>query len=234
MVDNLDIIIANSTGQTVNVPYKSDEPISYLIQRIGAAIGTNKDAVDRQELYINGMRIKDDEDDISYYRIFGNTLTYRVRPMDDISVEVIYIHGEKSHRSVRGETHTLICHPNMLVQDLKALSQQRTGAPVERQHLVFCGKEHDNKSTLHSCGIKNDSVVHMATGLRRPLPSLLFLDAEGDPSGNRKILFSRDAPRGWYADPGINIEFQGACTPAYKVIHAQSFGTFEFLSSGAE
>ncbi|KAG0216678.1 hypothetical protein BGX33_012347 [Mortierella sp. NVP41] len=77
MAGTLDIIIANSPDQTVNVPYKPHEPIFFLLERVRAAIGICEDTLYHQDLFINGICLMDHQQTMAYYRIFGHTPTYR-------------------------------------------------------------------------------------------------------------------------------------------------------------
>ncbi|KAF9919848.1 hypothetical protein FBU30_010465 [Linnemannia zychae] len=81
MVAKLDVIIANTRYNviSVSVPYKDTEPIVFLLQRVRSQLGIKLEDIEHNDLYFNGKRVEDQQKSISYYRIYGRTLTYFAR-----------------------------------------------------------------------------------------------------------------------------------------------------------
>lgn len=129
MAATLDIIIANSDpNDSINVRHKPSEPIFFLLKRIHARFGTNESSVSRQELFLNGMRLKDYNQTMEYYRIFGNTLTYRPIPfipsLDHAEENVtIYI------KSLTGKMVTISCTSGATIDHIKQLVEDQEGIP---------------------------------------------------------------------------------------------------------
>ncbi|KAG0003449.1 hypothetical protein BGZ79_000846 [Entomortierella chlamydospora] len=76
MPATLDILIASEPGKSVSIPYKAEEPIFFLIQRISNQLGENTNNSLWRRLYVNGMYIEEEQQSIENYRIFGNVFTY--------------------------------------------------------------------------------------------------------------------------------------------------------------
>jgi hypothetical protein len=67
-------------------------------------------------------------------------------------------------RSLSGNSIRIRCDltkdASSTVQSLKFAVQKEQGIPVDQQRLIFSGCQFENGRTLHSYGVKHDSVVH--------------------------------------------------------------------------
>ncbi|KAG0314272.1 hypothetical protein BGZ97_009446 [Linnemannia gamsii] len=228
MTANLDVIIANNRdGQTVNVPYKDTEPVFYVLERIRSQIGINQEDIKRQDLYINGKRIQDYQKSMDYYRIFGNTLTYRALPDKDITLQV---------KCLDGQTRPIVCQSSITFQEFKHLYWQRYGVPPHMARFIFQNRELRDGSLLHEFGIQDDCTLHLVVRLRgggAVYPGMVFSDVSNS-SNVRKVQFSMNAPEGRYADVGTNVECECACTPTHQVICIKNLGLLELTESTFE
>ncbi|KAF9922409.1 hypothetical protein BGZ65_009623, partial [Modicella reniformis] len=83
MAQRLNVFIANRPGKIVSVPFKDNEAIGYLIERISIAVREDDPEIVRRELFINGTHLHDKAESINNYRIFGSCLTYLSQRKDD-------------------------------------------------------------------------------------------------------------------------------------------------------
>ncbi|KAF9919847.1 hypothetical protein FBU30_010464 [Linnemannia zychae] len=217
MASTLDVIIANSDSQVVNVPYKDSEAVFFILERIRSQLGIQPEKVKRHDLYINGKRIQNHQESIDYYRIFGHTLTYRALSDEDIT---IYF------KLITGQEHTMICKSSLSVIELKELFYAKTGTSPGR--FIFQTVEMQHESLINDLGVRNGSTIHVVLRLRGGgiTPGLVFSDVS-DTSNVRKVHFSQNAPPGRYAAPGTNVECECVCTPTHRVICPRNFGTLE-------
>ncbi|KAF8942027.1 hypothetical protein BGZ47_006951 [Haplosporangium gracile] len=147
MIGKLDIIIANNSDtKTVNVPFKDTEPVYYIIERIRSKLGTKQDTLSRQELYINGKLIEDQQKSIGYYRIFGRTLTYRA--LDTIK-SAMY------RRTDTDLVHTSPdCHRLFHISNIGAVVEPLKGFSPETQRLFADEQiERTESHAWHSIGL---------------------------------------------------------------------------------
>ncbi|KAG0361826.1 hypothetical protein BGX24_005268, partial [Mortierella sp. AD032] len=226
MSARLDVIVADSETRTVNVPYKDTEPVFFVLERIRSQLGTKTEDLKRQDLYINGKRILDQEKSMGHYRIFGRTLTYRALTDKDITLQI---------KCLTGVTRTMVCQPTLTGKDLKNLYWQQYDIPFGMARFIYEGKEVWDDSILHEMGIRADCTLHVVLRLRGGgnLPGIVFSDVS-DTSNVRKVQFSQNAPRGRFAAPGTNVECNCACTPTHKIICTKSYSTLELSESTFE
>ena len=69
-------------------------------------------------------------------------------------------------RTMAGNTITLDLETNNTIGEVKAKIQEKEGIPMERQSLVFDGKQLEDDRTLADYDIKKDSTLHLASRLR--------------------------------------------------------------------
>jgi hypothetical protein len=224
MTSTLDIIIANSPGKTVNVPYKPNEPIFFLFKRIQDRLGSDGHHTPLQDLFLDGKRLTDHNQTMHYYRIFGHTLTYRTGPSRSSFQDKINLHVQ----TLTGKTIHLNCGAGILVEHVKHLVQGKEGIPPDQQRLVFMRMVLEGRLTLLDYGIQNNSTLFLILKLRGggTLPAIEFSDVS-DASGVYKIQFSETAPRGRVTTAGTNVECQCRCTPTHRVICMMGKGSVE-------
>ncbi|KAF9154469.1 hypothetical protein BG015_000877 [Linnemannia schmuckeri] len=226
MIGKLNIIIANSNIKSVNVPFKDTEPVYYILERIRLKLGTKKEDIKRQDLFVNGKLIEDQQKSIGYYRIFGRTLTYRALINIVFTIEV---------RTLTGRVYTFPDYHRLFrISNIKALIEPLERCHPELQRLVFAGTQLDDKKTWQDYNINEDTTFHLVLRLRGGgggiNPGIIFSDVSNT-SNVRKIEFSDRAPRGRIASPGTNVECNCACTPIHRVICAKKFGSLELVDT---
>jgi len=216
----LDILIAKDPGKVVTVPYKDSEPIFFILQRVSNKLQENGI---QTELFINGILAEDPRFSIAKYRIYGSILTYRSSGGNDIMVFV---------RALSGRTRTIMCSPLWKVNDLKETICKMDNVPTKYYTLVNEGKVLSDEETLSSYGISSCSTIHAAPRLRGGISrkGIEFVDVS-DTSAVRIVKLSKTAPKGRVCAPGTNVECQCECTPGYRVICQQHFGTIELVET---
>ncbi|OAQ22974.1 hypothetical protein K457DRAFT_1885322 [Linnemannia elongata AG-77] len=227
MIGKLDIIIANNSNtKSVNVPFKDTEPVYYILERVRSKLGASKEDITRQDLYVNGKLIEDQQKSIGYYRIFGRTLTYRALDNVVFKIEV---------KTLTGRLYTFPnCHRLFRISDMKALIEPLERCRPEMQRIIFAGTQLEDEKTLQDYNIYEDTMFHLVLRLRGGgggiIPGIVFSDVSNS-SNVRKVKFSDRAPPGRIASPGTNVECNCACTPSHQVICAKKFGSLELVDT---
>jgi hypothetical protein len=68
-------------------------------------------------------------------------------------------------KTLTGNTHTLTLGMLATIDDVKSAIQSIDGTPVRDQRLLSAGRQLEDFMTLESCGIGNESTLHLATRL---------------------------------------------------------------------
>ncbi|KAF9352955.1 hypothetical protein BGX34_011892 [Mortierella sp. NVP85] len=219
----LDVLIANDPGKVVTVPYKNEEPIFFLLQRISNSLQENSTRIGRRDLFVNGIHAEDPRYSIEKYRIYGNTLTYRSSGENGIMVFV---------RVLSGRTLAFLCDPLWKVSILKEMIHKKDNVPSESYTLTNEGKVLGDGEILSSYGLGDCSTVHVLPRLPGGLArkDIQFADVS-DVSAVRTHKTSKTGPRGYVCAPGTNIECHCECTPGHRVICQQHFGILELVDT---
>lgn len=235
----LDILIANEPGKSVYVPYKIDEPVSSLLDRISRQLGHNtstsnetsnikddatpKETIQARDLYVGGTRIWDVEQSIEYYRILGNVFTYKHQKADEIAIVV---------KTLDGSQVIIPCKPVNSIEDIYGkIEKLDPQTVIDQRQLIQDGKHLAGQQSLQFYNITNGSTLHLVLRLRgggggMAAPGVMFADVS-DTSGGSRMEFSNAAPPGRVASAGTNIECDCECTPDYYVICERRFGITE-------
>lgn len=222
----LEIIIANSgPSKTIYFPYKPHDSISFLLQRILATAHTKGTRITRQDLFLNGRCLKDHTKTLTYYRIYGRTLTYRAVFASAQRAEQFSIYVANA----TGKIIPVTCYADTLVEEVKQLIEDKEGISSEDQALTYAGMYLEDSRALSYYRINDGSTFHLVLPIPRnvALPGILFVDILGTLVGDRKIKISRNASRGRVPTIGANIECECGCTAATRVICPKGIGAFE-------
>ncbi|KAK3806693.1 MAG: hypothetical protein J3Q66DRAFT_406830 [Benniella sp.] len=219
----LDVLVANNPGKVVTVPYKNEEPIFFLLQRISDSLQENGTRIGRRDLFVNGIHAEDPRYSIEKYRIYGNALTYRSSGENGIMLFV---------RALSGKTLAILCDPLWKVSFLKELVHKRDNVPSESYTLTNEGRLLDEEEVLGSYGLGDCSTVHVVSRLPGGLArkGIQFVDVS-DTSAVHICKTAKTGPRGYVCAPGTNIECQCECTPSHRVICQQDFGILELAET---
>lgn len=227
----LQIMLANNgPDKVITVPYKAKEPISSLIKRIQATFSTSNSSITRQDLFLNGQRLKDLTQTMGFYRIFGRTLTYRVlsAPSEDDDIISFQV------ATPTGKIISLTYWADTLVDDIKELVQIMEDIATGDQQLFYAGIQLEDTREMSYYKIIEGSTVRLSLSLQKNItfPGILFLDNLGISTlGERKIQFSRNASRGRVPNVGANVECECWCTPITRVICQKNLGTLEIAKT---
>ncbi|KAG0313191.1 hypothetical protein BGZ97_010427 [Linnemannia gamsii] len=245
MAPKLDVIIANSGHRdTINIPYRPDEPIFFLLKRIYIKLKIgNKPVNGQDDLFLNGRKLEDRNQTMEYYRIFGHTLTFGFK------VEV-----------------------NAVMQNRVPSDESKDKADLALERRAVCNWEiqSDNTTTVGSaipwiaCGVVTicgvamlcavsgvgvaslGGVAKLAGGTslsgsvsvisKRSLVGGSGLVGTASLSGGAGVVgatikFSEKAPPGRIGSPGTNVECKCDCTTSHRVICMKSFGTLEIAQA---
>ena len=79
MASKTNVIIAGFPGLYIQVPYRKDEPMQCIKDRVSNALGSSTlgDYNDTCKLYVDGISIVDYSKSLHHYSLFGKTVTYR-------------------------------------------------------------------------------------------------------------------------------------------------------------
>ena len=222
MVATLDVLIAREPGRSVSVPYKDHEPIFFLVQRISNLVGDkDDDTILRREIFMNGVLLRNLQESIARYRIYGSMLTYRAQ--DNWSLFV---------KTLTGKTISFSAGPQSTIDEIRHMIQVQEDIPTDQIRLIFDGKQLEDGRTLKYYNMCHESIIHMSLRLRGGYsgPALSGGFSFSDVSNTnsvRRVGFSDSAPRGRSACNGTNVECKCECTPSYRVICRKDFGTIE-------
>ncbi|KAI8359599.1 hypothetical protein B0O80DRAFT_423508 [Mortierella sp. GBAus27b] len=225
----LDVLIAESPGSSMKIPYNDRQPISFLMYRISRKLGEKDEEIRERKLYMNGIPLQDDDESVARCRVFGNLLTYRSKKRNPQRGTLVFV------KIMAGNVFSLDCGPQWTVDDVKASIQDREGVPSHQQILVYAGKQLEDTRTLKDYKVQNESMMRMILrlcggGSAPVLPGILFTDVS-DTKGVGRLEFSTSGPRGRSVSSGTNVECQCNCTPGYRVICQKGFGIVELSSS---
>ncbi|KAF8946885.1 hypothetical protein BGZ47_011034 [Haplosporangium gracile] len=222
----VEVMVANSPSNKLNIPYTIAEPIFNIIQRVAIELQEPKDDYNYQELYLGGFHLEYPQLSLENYRILGGTLTYQSIKKGDMSIFVRNVIGDRSL--------CISCNPSDTVLDIKKILFKREGVPLAQLLLLHRSKTlRDDDATLESLGIRRMSTLTMLTHVRGGIGLSLSLSIQfADVSTRDNVLhvkLATHAPPGRTVNRGTNIEVKCPCTPEYSVISPIHFGAIEIF-----
>ncbi|CDW77144.1 von willebrand factor a domain-containing protein 5a-like [Stylonychia lemnae] len=69
-------------------------------------------------------------------------------------------------KTLTGQTIVLTCCPDDTIEDIKIMIYEKTGTSLNKQRLIFAGKQLDDSSTLKDYNIKKESTLSLVLFLR--------------------------------------------------------------------
>ncbi|KAG0342551.1 hypothetical protein BG000_003550 [Podila horticola] len=109
MVNTLVVFNTSVPGSVVYVPFLSDEPVYFVIDRISALLGENPAQFADRKLFVNGFPLKNDSKSIDHYRILGNGFSYRSHR---VCYQVLVM-------TLTGHTLCIPCSPDETIRQIK-------------------------------------------------------------------------------------------------------------------
>ncbi|KAF9112175.1 hypothetical protein BGX27_003837 [Mortierella sp. AM989] len=227
MVAKLDILISKEPGKSISVAYKDDEAIFLLMQRIANKLGETDETSYGRGMYINGVRLNDQQESIARYRVFGNCLTYKPGQKHKVFVRVNMYGRDPFFLCCTRDT--TIDKIKQAIQDRYELRSDDLGISVESEGLSDLGPSDPDPKTLHEYGIDKNATI---CAYKRQLgggmsgPGFDFADVS-NASNVRKRKLTSDGPAARTVCRGTNVECKCECTSAYRVICMKKFGMVE-------
>ncbi|KAI8600738.1 hypothetical protein EDD21DRAFT_376361 [Dissophora ornata] len=217
MAATLDVLIAREPGKSVSVPYRDNEPIFFLIQRVSFKLGEIEGDFGGRDLFINGPIYCN----MSNLREHFNLLTYRSIRKGNLKIFL---------RTCTGETRSFSFDPQHTISDVKNIIQREEGIPLHSYRLIFQARSLEDTRKLVDYKMTNGPTLYilyrLIGGGGGPRPSTQFTDVSNT-EGVSKIQLSNSAPPGRSVSRGTNLECKCKCTPRYPVIYQQGVGTIE-------
>src|ERR1700730_17661075 len=213
----MDVLIAYEPGKIVHVPYHFDEPVYLFKLRVTNKLILSYPMLSTKNtaLFINGIKITNEDKHIEYYQILGGIWTYFA------SKKAIPINIPINVMTLTGKKLNFIVNTNITVYELKTIIQVKEGIPPDQQRLVYAGIQIENDHTLTDYNIQKEVTIHIVLRLRGGgIGPTNFVDVSNS-SGIQKVQLSMSAPRGRIVHKGINIEIKCLCTSDYRVISPQ-------------
>ncbi|KAI7826163.1 hypothetical protein BC939DRAFT_501846 [Gamsiella multidivaricata] len=222
---SVEVLIATVPGKSISVRSHPHEPVFFLLQRISHLLSEATTTTYARSLFINGVPMKDLQQPLSFYRIYGNGLTYlSLKPSE----------SQFFVRTLTDKTLVLPYKALRSIESIKVVIEEKTGILAQDQRLIFSGKQLEDWRTLQDYRILFGSTLHLVLSLRGGGPpavsGVLFADVS-DTKNVRNIQFSDRAPRGRAVDNGTNVECRCSCTPKYRVICPKGTGMLELSRS---
>ena len=112
-------------------------------------------------MFFNERELIDKEKNFDYYRVpDGSTLQLKIEEINKGSIPIFV-------KTLSGKVIKLMLDPTDTIHQLKLQIYEREGVPLEKQRLIFNGKQihSEEDAMLQDLSIGEGSTVHMVLGL---------------------------------------------------------------------
>ena len=145
----MQIFVKTVTGETFTLEVKRSDRIEKVKAKIQDKVGVKPE---QQHLTFAEQQLKDGWTLAEYHIPNESTLHLVVLLHDSMQIFV---------KTIRGKTITLDVKPSDSIEKVKTRIQGKKGIPPDVQHLIFAGKQLENRHTLSEYNVQEGSTLHL-------------------------------------------------------------------------